>query len=156
MMSRRLLLGIGNRLRGDDAIGPLVIDSFRQEFGTVDIQVSECSCDPSLMISAWENFDDVIIVDAISDPTKPIGSVIQIDAALQELPADFKSSSTHTVGLATAVELARALGSMPKKLSIIGLVGSSYSYGQPPRPHLIAAIPNVLDIIREKWRKPDA
>jgi hydrogenase maturation protease len=156
MEHRRLLLGIGNRLRGDDAVGPLVVDSLKSELNDLNIQLSECNCDPGLMISSWENFDQVIIVDAISDPSKSVGSIVQFDAAKHELPADFKSSSTHTVGLATAVELARALGSLPKDLLILGVVGNSYSYGKPPSAAVAAAIPEVKNLILSYWSKPNA
>ena len=67
---------------------------------------------PALM-DAWEGAETVWLVDAVSSGAQA-GAVHRVDASEEELPARLFRASTHHFGLAEAVELARALGRLPR------------------------------------------
>ena len=58
------------------------------------------------------------------------GTIHRLDASERELPAELFRASTHHVGLAEAVELARALGRLPARTVIYGIEGESFEIGE--------------------------
>lgn len=132
----RLIVGIGNLLRGDDAAGLRVV----QALGVSDTVV-EHDGEPASLIARWEGFDEVVLVDAVT-ADQPPGTVVEIDATHSVLPAAM-CHSTHALGPAEAVELARALGKLPSSITLMGIEGSSYSFGTGLSPQVELAVGEV-------------
>lgn len=121
-----LILGCGNRDRSDDAAGLLV-------------QGAQPVANPLDLIEAWSGHDDVIVVDAVVSGAPP-GAILEWDARACPLaPAGFRCS-THGFGVAEAVELARALGRLPKRLTILGIEGCNFEPGGDPSPEVLEAV----------------
>src|SRR5512134_2361660 len=72
----RLVIGVGNPLRGDDGAGIAVarLVASRNDCGLV---VRVASGEATSLMSAWTGFDDVVVVDA-SRGAGPPGSVHRI------------------------------------------------------------------------------
>ena len=124
---RRLVIGVGNPDAGDDAVGRAVAGRLaaRPRAGVV---VRECSGDAAALIDAWQGFDDVVVVDACHGAGPP-GSVHRLHP--DDL-ARFKGrggASTHSFGVATAVGLSRALGTLPRSLVIHAIEGRDFEPG---------------------------
>jgi hydrogenase maturation protease len=120
---RVLLIGVGNRDRGDDAVGPVVCDLVRERgLDGIDVLVFEGSV-VDLPLH-WGPTDRVTIVDAAAPGGRP-GRVTVVDALAQPLTAP-TSVSTHSIDVATAVGLARALDRLPAELTIIGIEGTAF------------------------------
>ena len=67
------------------------------------------------------------------------------DAAL---PAAFAGRSTHALTVAQAIELARNLGRLPKRLVVVGIEGRNFEAGAAPAPAVAAAVePAVAQIL---------
>jgi hydrogenase maturation protease len=121
-----LVIGVGNRDRGDDAVGPVVCDLIAARgLPGVDTLVFEGSVLDLPM--HWGSADRVVIVDAAAPRGRP-GRVTDVDALVHRLVAP-STASTHTVDVGAAVELAHALGRMPAELSIVGIEGASFEFG---------------------------
>ncbi len=118
-----LIIGCGNRDRGDDAAGVMVAESLRQLGIDVQIRRGEAA----ELIEAWCGVDDVIVVDAVMTGA-PAGSVTFWDG---QHPPVFPriTPSTHGLGLAEAIELSRALGCLPIKLRVYGIEGQHFEIG---------------------------
>ena len=57
------------------------------------------------------------------------------------LPVDlFGSSSTHALGVAEAIEIARSLGRLPKQVRVYGIEGASFDYGRGLSPEVEKAV----------------
>lgn len=108
----RLVIGIGNPFRGDDAAGLAVARRIR------NVAAEERTTGTYDLMELWRDADDVVIVDAMRSGAPP-GSVRVFDADIP-LPAEM-FASTHTVGLREAVEMARTLGRLPAHLTIYGI-----------------------------------
>jgi hydrogenase maturation protease len=79
-------------------------------------------------MDAWRGFDDVVVVDACRGAGPP-GSVHRLGAdELARLPG-LASRSTHAFGVQAAVGLARALGTLPRRLEIQAIEGSRFDTG---------------------------
>jgi hydrogenase maturation protease len=124
--SRLLVLGVGNRDRGDDAVGPRVCDLLGEAAlaGVATIVVEGSPLDLPLH---WSPEDRVVIVDAAAPAGHP-GRVTRVDALADRLIAPV-TVSTHAVDVAAAVELARAMGRLPAELAIVGIEGASFEFG---------------------------
>jgi hydrogenase maturation protease len=142
-----LVIGVGNRDRGDDGVGPFVCDRVAEaRLPGVDAVVLEGSVLDLAM--HWDADDHVVVVDAAAPAGRP-GRVTQVDAVAHHLRAP-SASSTHTVDVGAAVELARALGRMPAELRIVGIEGASFEFGDALHPGVLRAAMRVVAAISRR------
>ena len=142
------VVGVGNEMRGDDAVGLAVV---RALSGTVPegVAVLECEGEPVSLLSAWEGHARAIIVDATQSDAEP-GTIRRIIAADGPLPPALAGSSTHLLGLADAVELARALKRLPAATIVYGIEGASFNTGVGISEPVAAAAEKVAAAIRRE------
>ena len=138
-----LFVGIGNPMRGDDAAGLLVATRLR-ELSPPGLRVIELEGEPIDLIEAFGGAPAVIVADAVSSGAEP-GTVHRFDAAAAPLPAALAAHSTHALGLAEAVELARALGRLPERLTVLGIEGARFEAGARPLPQVERAAAAVAE-----------
>lgn len=141
-----LILGCGNRDRGDDAAGVLVAERLR-DLG-LDAQI--CSGQAMELIDAWNGADDVIIVDAVMTGG-PAGKVWLWDGKQLTLPKSL-SLSTHGFGVAEAIRLARILGCLPKHLRIFGIEGSRFELESDVSPEVMCAVKALVAQIKAEQK----
>lgn len=118
----RLVIGIGNPGRGDDAAGLEVARRLRT------VPARERLGAGFDMIDEWEGADDVILVDAARSGA-PAGTIHRFDATRVRLPATVFATSTHSMGVAQVVEVARALGLLPPRLWVYGIEATDFALG---------------------------
>jgi hydrogenase maturation protease len=136
---RPLVLGVGNRYRGDDGAGPLAAD----RLAAAGIDAVEHPGDGPGLIEAWQGRESVVVIDAMTS-VAPAGTVRRFDAAAAPLPRAAFQMSTHALGLADAIELARTLGRLPPRLVVYGIEGHAFATGTPPGPAVSAAVDRVV------------
>lgn len=117
----RVLIGIGNSFRGDDAAGIRVAEAT----GGIAME----SPDAAEIMAAWEGATELVVVDAVQSGAAA-GHIHRIDASHRPLPADLFTSNSHHFGLAQAIELGRALGRLPASVMVYGIEGQSFEYGE--------------------------
>jgi hydrogenase maturation protease len=145
------VIGIGNPLRGDDAIGLLVARRVR-ELADPEVDVMELEGEPAHLIDAWQGDRFVVVVDAVKTGA-PQGTVIRIDATADPLPPSVSASSTHALGLGEAIEIARALDRLPEHLIVFGIEGVRFQAGSDLSPAVAAAVQAVAEaVLRERGR----
>jgi hydrogenase maturation protease len=145
--SRLTVIGVGNRDRGDDAVGPIVCDLIAERsLPGVETLVFEGSVlDLPLH---WSATDRVVIVDAAEPAGKP-GRMIEVDVLARHLTAP-TPVSTHTIDVGAAVELARVLDRLPAALSIIGVEGAAFEFGAPLSPAVRQAAERVVTAVTRR------
>ncbi len=127
-MARRLVVGLGNRLRGDDAVG---LEVARELDGLPGIEAVALEGEPVELIELWRDATDVVLVDAVAgaEPGR-IHRHAGADAAggwSARSPA-----SSHALGLGQVLELASALGRLPPRLELFAIEGDSFATGAEP------------------------
>ena len=122
-----LIVGIGNEYRGDDGVGLQIASQIRAKH-LDHVTVLETSGEGTALMDAWEGYECVILVDAISQEAAA-GTRVKIDAGKKIVPAKYFRFSTHAFGVAEAIALARTLHSLPPRLLLYGIVGASFSTG---------------------------
>jgi len=117
----RIVIGVGNRDRGDDACGVAVAERVS---GTTSHVVSAGAMD---LYKLWTAHDSVVIVDAMRSGAEA-GTVRHFDVSTTPLPTE-GFASTHSFGPATGIELARALGRLPARIEVIGIEAGDLAVG---------------------------
>ncbi|WP_448192917.1 hydrogenase maturation protease [Azospirillum sp. sgz301742] len=137
-----LILGIGNRFRCDDGVGPAVAD----RLNALSIAAREHSGEGAGLIDAWSGAGRVVVVDATQSGAAP-GTIIRLDAVGAVPPQGLFRYSSHLFGLAEAVETARALGRLPESLVIWGIEGATFGFGEALTPAVAEAADAVVQRI---------
>ena len=128
-MARVLLIGIGNELRGDDGAGIAAVRMLRAAAEADGIEVLEEQGDVTALLDAWAGCDGVVLVDTMRSGAPP-GTLLRLDASEEPLPERLRgSSSTHLVGLAETIELARALDRLPARVVLHAVEGRGFAAG---------------------------
>jgi hydrogenase maturation protease len=140
---------VGNRLRGDDAAGPLVADALLDL--DLPIRVVQADTNPLTVLDAWCSDDTVYLVDAVVAGAPP-GTIHEFAPHRGTLPPERPGGSTHGFGLAAVVELARVLDRLPRTLVILGIEGEGFEAGAQPHPAVRRAAVIVADRIAEAAR----
>nr|NLI50670.1 hydrogenase maturation protease [Propionibacterium sp.] len=148
--ARALVVGIGSPDAGDDAVGLLVAEAVAR-FGLPDVEVLTHE-DPTDLTLLWQGRSRAVVVDAVRSGA-PAGTVVTVDALTQPLPGG-RSSGTHDFGLASAIALSRALGTLPGRLTVVGVEGVAFAPGDPVSPAVAAAIGRAAAVVREILDKP--
>ncbi len=143
-MSQALVIGVGQRDRGDDAAGPVVAGRV-EALHLPGVRVIE-EADPAGLLDDWAGAGLVVVADAVHSGGRP-GTVHLLHAAHGPLPGWAAGPSTHAFGLADAVELARALGRLPRELVIVGIEAEHFRPGQPVSRPVAEAIDTAVATI---------
>jgi hydrogenase maturation protease len=148
------VIGVGNALRGDDAVGPAVagVVAARVPEG---VSVSVCEAEPSRLLDAFGAADVAVLVDAVSTGAA-LGTVHRFDLGETPVPPGrLRSSSTHALGIGEVVELARALGRLPRRTVVYGIEGSEFTAGEGLSPPVAAAVERAAAaVLREVLEPP--
>jgi hydrogenase maturation protease len=134
-MGRTVLFGLGNRLRGDDAIGLEVAREVA--VGRPDLEVVEHEREPIDLIELWSDAVEAIVVDAVAGSSP--GRVHRFAAGDGVAWERRTPASSHALHLGQVIDLARALGRLPPRLELIAIEGSGFGTGTEPSTEVRAA-----------------
>lgn len=140
-----LVIGCGNRLRGDDGVGLELAACLGKHFGG-DATVLAFEGEPISLLNLWTGFERVIIIDAVRSG-EAVGTLHRFEVSQKPIPNSLFGRSTHAYGVAEVIELARALNKLPPKLTVYGIEGSSFTLGTDLSDVLSNALPGLMDRI---------
>ncbi|HEX5042997.1 MAG TPA: hydrogenase maturation protease [Candidatus Polarisedimenticolaceae bacterium] len=118
-MSRRLLIGLGNPLAGDDGFGPAVVARLQQQGLPGDVEVVASCTDLLGRIDAFADCEAVVLVDAVVEGKDPPGTVAAVEESTL-LGWEARSTSAHRLSPVEALRVFRALA--PEAATRISLV----------------------------------
>jgi len=151
--ARRVVVGLGNPDRGDDGAGRTVARRLRGRLPE-DVALVEHDGEASGLLAQIEGADAAYLIDACASGA-PAGTVRRFDAARAPLPEAAFEVSTHGLGLAAAVELARALGALPRRCVVYAIEGQSFEVGAGLSPAAAAAVAEVVEQLVKEIRAPE-
>jgi hydrogenase maturation protease len=136
-----VVLGVGNADRGDDAAGPAVARNLRSLLPP-GIQIMEHGGEATALIRQMDGAERVFLIDACVSGRRP-GTVHRFDVSAAPVPAVALGLSSHGFGVAAAVELARALGQLPRQCIIYTIEAASFEIGAPLSPTVAIGVVEV-------------
>jgi hydrogenase maturation protease len=142
---RRLIVGIGNPDRGDDAVGHEAIRILEGRTPEGIVLVRQAG-EATALVDCLRGEDTVYLIDAAASGSAP-GTVCRFDAGARPLPAGLTETSSHGFGLAQAIELARTLGTLPRHCIVYAIEGAQFAAGAPLTPPVARAAEVVAERI---------
>ncbi|MGZ5362012.1 MAG: hydrogenase maturation protease [Solirubrobacterales bacterium] len=122
------VIGIGNRFRRDDGAGLEVARRLR-EARPAGVEILEQEGEPAGLLEAWSHVQEALVIDGVSSGAQP-GTLHRFEIGEQPLPVELFRPSTHALGVADAVELARQLDRLPGRLAVYGIEGEDFAVGE--------------------------
>lgn len=138
------IIGLGNELRGDDAVGLLVARCLRQKVGDY-AEVIEAEMVGADLIDLMEGARVVILIDAARSGQSP-GTIHRLDASAVSIARQMFPHSSHALGISEALELARVMGVLPPRVIVYGIEAGNTEAGQG----LSSPVANALDKVVEQ------
>ena len=131
-----LVIGVGNPNRGDDGVGRAVARILRPH-----MPVIEHDGEATALVDTLRSARHTWLIDAAQSDSPP-GTIHRIDCT-KDIPLLRSTVSSHGFGLAEAIGLARALGTMPPHCIIFAIEGTSFTPGTPMSPPVTGAAREV-------------
>ena len=154
-MKRLIIIGIGQELRGDDAVGISVVRrwaaEFRRKLVSPQIELDLLPLPGLSLLDQMAGFDTAILVDAVlGGPGVTPGTLFNLSP--DDL-ADFQrgTGSAHGWGVAESLRLGRTLKQegLPDKIIILGIGGKQVEIGAEISPEVAEAIPAAVKRLDE-------
>ncbi len=144
-----LILGVGNPLRGDDGVGPEIINLLIKRNNTHPLPPSVTMVDGGTdglgLIEYFREYKKVILIDAVLMGMPPgTVKVFNPDDAFFHIGGD--SLSTHGFGISELIKFAKELDILPK-LSIIGIQAENTDYGAGLSESVKCNMEKVISVI---------
>lgn len=144
-MSTIRIIGLGNGLRGDDAVGLMAVRLIRQEVGD-RVEVIEAEMVGIDLIELMKGVHRVMLIDAARSGQAP-GTIHRLDASTSPIGGQIFPRSSHALGMVDALELARAMGILPATVIVYGVEVANTEAGQPLSPPVAKALDEVVEQI---------
>lgn len=144
-MARISVIGIGNVLEGDDALGPTVVRMFEAAYAVPDDVAVIDGGTPGLDLTAYmAELEALIVVDAMKSKGGAAGQMKVLDkpGILDRGPVI--ALSPHEPGLRESILHAEFQGVAPKVVRLIGVVAGSIEFGCRLTPEVRAALPAAV------------
>lgn len=132
------VIGVGSGF-GDDAAGLAVVELLARGKLPAQISVSRCERPMPDLLDALGEAEAIVLVDAMRSGA-PIGSVRRLHAA--EITRS-KATSSHGFGVASALLLARTLGSSAARIEWVGIEAGPRRPGDPLSAAVRSALPEA-------------
>ena len=151
---KTLILGLGNPIVRDDALGLIVAERVAQE---VEVDVLRGSLSGLRLLDSVTGYDRVIIVDATQTGEDRPGTVHRHELAA--LATGTVLPTPHRWGIAEALAFGRQAGmEVPSQVVVYTMeAGDLSDFGEGLSPQVEAAIAGMVQrIVGEQFRQPPA
>jgi hydrogenase maturation protease len=158
-----VVAGFGSEYRHDDGVGVEVAARLSGLTGVRDVGPV---ADPLDLLGRWDDADLAVVVDALrsgdvpgtlrsielpagggATPREHAADGVPPSSADVRLPGGPPATSTHGIGLAGVIRLARAVGRAPGRVVVVGIEGDDFSQGIGLSPAVAAAVPRAVALV---------
>lgn len=125
---RILVLGIGNLLLGDEAVGVRIVEALEQRYRLpAHVEVLDGGTSGMELMEMMADRDHLIVADAVLTGAAPGSVAVLYD---EEIPALFtRKVSPHQLGLSDVLMALRLTDEFPRRLTLVGVVPASLEPG---------------------------
>ena len=162
-----LVIGLGNSVLSDDAVGLFVLREVQRRVSAPDLEFLEMEAGGIRLLDVVPGYDRVVLIDAVVTGQAPPGTlyeVLLVDTGGTYVPADPgdgarrlasliahspRLASAHDADLSTALDLARRLGAeMPKEILVFGIEAENVTeFSEQLTPAVAAGVDLIVDTI---------
>jgi hydrogenase maturation protease len=159
---RYVVLGLGNRIQGDEALGALVVERLLAEPGILAGLPDPASVDcldggtvGLALLPHIESVDGLVVVDLIDADREP-GTILDLDG--ESLLRRDIVLGVHDLGATELLATLAFMGAMPRRTRVAGVQPKEISLGVELTPEVAGAMPALLDLIvghLASWQRED-
>ncbi len=150
---KTLVLGLGNPILTDDAVGIRVASALASRVHQPDVIVQTSELGGLNLLELLVGYNKAIIIDAIQTRDGKPGQVHRLTE--ESFEASHHANSTHGIDFKSTIELGRKLGlDLPTEFVIFAVeVQDATSFGERLTPAVESAVPFCLEeVVRELSR----
>jgi hydrogenase maturation protease len=141
-----LILGVGNDILGDDAVGLIAARALQDEFQE-SANIVEAAMGGLQLMELLEGYKKVLILDAIVTAEHPYGTILELSKE------EFKHTvaiAPHMVSLPESLQLAEKLGiPFPEEIRILAMeIENPYELREGLSPSVEQALPEMVSRAR--------
>jgi hydrogenase maturation protease len=156
MTQRTLILGLGNVLMTDEAVGPVVVRRMQAETDpAMPLLFIDGGTMSFTLATPIEDCQRLIVVDAAA-LGEPPGSVRVFEGEEMDRQLSQHAKSVHEVSLADLLDMVRLTDKLPERRALIGIEPAVLSWGDSLTPAVEAAVPIAMAKVRaliDRWDK---
>ncbi|MEW6225110.1 MAG: hydrogenase maturation protease [Chloroflexota bacterium] len=162
-MSRYAVLGLGNRLEADEALGAIVIERLLADpslLGSLPDPGSVDLIDGGTvglgLLPYLTDLDGLVVVDVINAGREP-GTLIDLDGA--SLIRHEQVMSVHDLGAGELLGALHVMERWPRRVRVMGLEPKAIELGLELTPPVAAGMPALLEAVAAhlgEWQLADA
>ncbi len=143
-----IVIGLGSPYLTDDSVGPRVVRSLAASGATPNVRLVEAHAGGLLLLEELEGVERAVIVDALLDPRRPAGEVVEVELT----NATRNLACSHDCSLPEALALGRAIGlRLPEDnaIRIVAIVASDVTtFSEQLTPQVEASLPAACAAVR--------
>jgi hydrogenase maturation protease len=161
-MSRYAVLGLGNRLETDEALGALVVERLQAEPALLaslpepgTVELIDGGTVGLGLLPYLTDLDGLVVVDAINADTAP-GTLIDLDGG--SLIRHDQVMSVHDLGAGELLGALHVLEAWPRRVRVMGLEPQAIELGLELSPPVAAGVPGLLAAVAAhllEWQRAD-
>ena len=153
MAKKILILGAGNLIRGDDAVGIEAVRKFQKGLDSRKrscVEIKELEDAHINILDVLEFYDKLVIVDALTTDKEEQGNIRRIDYG--DLKANKLAYSSHQMGLSRILEMAEKLKlKVPKEIIIFAVAIKSADYfTSSMSPEIKDAVSRIVNLLNKE------
>jgi len=160
--ARYVVLGLGNRILGDEALGSLVVEMLGRPDGPLvalpfpgAVEAIDGGTVGLGLLPLIEGLDGLVVVDLIDGGHEP-GTLQDLDGMLL-LRRDIVMG-VHDLGATELLATLRLMGSMPRRVRVVGIQPMRIGLGTELTPEVAAGVPALVDAVvahLRSWQMED-
>lgn len=152
MNKKKMILGVGNPILTDDAIGPKTVDALKKDYFIPDVTYETAALGGLELVELMNGYDWVVFIDAIKTKDGVPGTIYEFT------PEDFKETlhltNLHDINFLTALKLGAKVGmTTPAKVQILAVeIIEDQVFSNDFTPPLAKRFPEIIVEMNEKIR----
>ena len=145
------VISLGNELRGDDSIGPAVVNELRTMDLPDHVTLIDAGADASAVLEHLIAEEPVLLIDCAQMGKQP-GEVVKFKVNDSNIKSFEKSISLHGFSFGEVFKMAEQFGPIPD-CSIIGIEPKSIEFGQKLSDEVKQSLPSIINMVIEEAKQ---
>lgn len=139
-----MIIGLGNRLMTDDAIGIEALTAFQRRYSVPDgVDLLEGGTLGLDLLPHMEGYRNILIADCVTVGHPP-GTLLQVEG--EDVHTTFsRCLSPHQMGLKDLIAVLELQGRLPERLTVLGVEPESIEVGEHLTATVAASLPRLAD-----------
>jgi hydrogenase maturation protease len=145
------VISLGNELRGDDSIGPAVVNELQSMELKEPVMLIDAGADAFTVLEHLIADDPILLIDCAHMGKQP-GEVVKFKIDDSNIKSFEKSISLHGFSFGEVFKMAEQFGKIPD-CTIIGVEPKTIEFGQKLSDEVKQSLPSIIKMVIEEAKQ---